>query len=207
MIDKIEENNRLSREQTAFFEHPVMVLSVKVTSSKKATVTFAFLTSLGEKTPQERFPNRQGWWGKYVEICSEKTLPEERNASLSLEKNRQLAKRTYVDLEKGAYTIDYTALQCYVIDNRSEPYRNRLTKGSYEDLMGRLRKHQGFLTTGLETARWVETGRLWETFLEKWLPDQAKKAPEPKLKQINEAGNWRSGAGAGNWRAGAKAQS
>lgn len=159
--DKISPGSEVGRQADGFFDHPVVVLKVELLSPTSALLTFAQMTSFGNRNLRQAktFPN----WQHYLPITPSSPHPDT-GILLDLEnekEKRSMRENSHICLEK-TFTLDFTAFRCYAEGQRADGYRQRLTKDSFDKLAQSLR---------LEPRRWVETNDLWETF-EKYLESQ-----------------------------------
>lgn len=85
------------------------------------------------------------------------------NILLRLEKERPedgITSPSYLALG-SIFVLDWTALQCYLARQRGGAFRYRFTKDSF---------NQSTASIVFWPCRWVETGRLWETFIDYKVP-------------------------------------
>lgn len=157
----------LSSRNPGFFDHPILVLDVKITGPRDATVQFARMTSLRKVSLQQRIHHSQ--WDQFLPIFPANPHP---NSGLLLrleneKPQRGMVDNSYVSVQEGVFSLDYRALRCYAAGQRANGYRHRLTKESFEQVVREL---------GYSSSAWIETGCLWEEFLRKHVPTVAKEA-------------------------------
>ncbi|KAG9231255.1 hypothetical protein BJ875DRAFT_517718, partial [Amylocarpus encephaloides] len=119
------------------FNHPLVVLDVKVKEPEDAMVTFAFMTSSKPSISMEILP------------LGSHPLRKDENGN---------QKSSYINTS-ATYTIPWEALQCYSGKVAPNGYRYRLTEESFGRLTERI------YGVGVLESRWVEKNALWETFL------------------------------------------
>ena len=156
--DKLIPDSRLSRQARRIFDHPVLVLAVNLTSKTTGTLTFAIMTSRGNKTLSEV---KRGRYGRFLPIAPSASQSAS-NVFLHLEndsKSRGMTENSYVSLSKGLFELDWAAFQCYSYYGRSDGFRYRLTKESFKIAA------ESF---GIEATPWIETRCLWKSFIEKY---------------------------------------
>ena len=150
----------LDRQNPGFFDHPVLVLNIEVTGPKSATIQFARMTSLRNRNLSEFQSSKQD---NYLPISP--TGPHPKNGiQLRLEKetsNRGMTDPCYVCVREGIFSVDFRALRCYAAGQRADGYRHRLKEESFNQAMSKL---------GCSPSAWIETGNLWETFLDNHVP-------------------------------------
>ena len=150
----------LAKQNSAFFDHPILVLNIEVTNARSATVQFAKMTSLGKRPlTQMSAVHRDG----YLPIFPSARHP---NSGILLylennERKRGMPDISYVSIGEGVFSLDYKALRCYAAGQKGDGYRQRLTEESFNQVMGKL---------GRSSSAWIETGGLWEEFLSKHVP-------------------------------------
>ena len=159
--DKIIPGSRLAQETEGFFDHPIVVVEVKLLSPTAALLTFAQMTSLGNRTLREA--KAAPYWQFYLPITPSAPHPTH-GIQLALENEKQkrgMTENSYIRLHEP-FTLDFTAFRCYSSGQRADGYRHRLTEDSFDQLARLLR---------MEPSQWVKTDELWETF-EKYLDSQ-----------------------------------
>ncbi len=159
--DKIIPDSEVDRKKDGFFDHPVVVLKVELLSPTAALLTFAPMTSFGNRNLQQAKAAPR--WQYYLPITPSAPHP---NTGILLDLENEKAKRgmtenSHICLEE-TFTLDFTAFRCYAIDQRADGYRHRLTKDSFDQLAQSLRMEPGI---------WIKTDALWEAF-EKFLESQ-----------------------------------
>ena len=156
---KIIPGSTLSLKEPAFFNHPVLVLDVKVTGATSASVVFAQMTSLGKRPLQDIY---RDFRDEYLPVFPSDPHPNS-NILLHLEKERPgdgMTTPSYVAL--GSYfVLDWTAFQCYSARQRGDAFRYRITEDSYSQVTASMAFWPG---------SWVKTGSLWETFIKNYIP-------------------------------------
>lgn len=146
---------KLSSCDPGFFDHPILVLNIKTTGPRDATIDFAKLTSLRNRPLEHLSLSRRG---EYLPIHPASPHPNSR-LLLRLENenaNRGMVENSYVSIQEGVFSLDYRLLRCYSAGQKADGYRHRLTKESFDLVMEKL---------GRESSPWIETGGLWEEFL------------------------------------------
>ena len=81
-----------------------------------------------------------------------------------------MVENSYVSLKEGVFCLDYRALRCYSAGQKADGYRHRLTKGSFALVMQNIKCE----SSEWVKTEWVETGDLWETFRDKYLPKEQR---------------------------------
>ena len=159
--DKIMPGSEVDRQNDGFFDHPIVVLKVELLSPIAALVTFAPMTSFGNRNLREA--KAAPHWQYYLPI--KPSAPHLTNGIL-LDLENEKAKRSMKENSHiclaETFTLDFTAFRCYSVDQRADGYRYRLTKDSFDQLAQSLRMEPGI---------WIRTDTLWETF-EKYLKSQ-----------------------------------
>ena len=153
----------LAKRHPAFFNHPILVISIEITNPRSAIVHFALMTSLGKRSLGEIEPNRQD---RYLPIYPTEPHP---NSGILLRLEDQAPKRgmigtSYLCIRDGVFSVDFRALRCYSAGRAANGYRYRLTQESFNQVMRVLDRIP---------SAWIETNRLWEQFLLKHVPSEA----------------------------------
>ena len=164
-VGKISDSN-LDRQNPGFFDHPVLILDINVTSPQSATVQFARMTSLG-KRPLSQIAS--AYQDKYLPIVPADPHPNN-GILLRLENealNRGMTAISYVSIGEGVFNLDFRALRCYAVGQKADGYRCRLTEESFNQVMSKL---------GRSPSAWIETDQLWETFLRNHVPTEGERA-------------------------------
>ena len=159
--DKIIPGSVLAQRNEGFFDHPIVVLKVELLSPTAALLTFAQMTSFGKRDLQQAKPAHL--WHYYLPIAPSDPHPSN-GIQLGLEdkkEKRGMTENSYICLGE-TFTLDFAAFRCYAAGQKTDGYRQRLTKDSFDQLARSLR---------MEPGKWVETDALWETF-EKYLESQ-----------------------------------
>ena len=159
--DKIIPGSEVDQKDDGFFDHPVVVLKVELQSPTAALLTFARMTSFGNRNLRQA--RAAAYWQYYLPMTPSAPHPTT-GILLDLEnekEKRSMKENSHICLE-GTFTLDFTAFRCYAVDQRADGYRQRLTKDSFGQLAQSLRMEPGI---------WIKTDALWETF-EKYLESQ-----------------------------------
>ena len=159
-------DHRPSSHEPSFFNHPVLILDTEVTGPRDATVRFANIRSSHRLSLRDILRSQSG---HYLPIFPTEPHPDS-GALLRLEKDgpkRDIIKNSYVSISDGIFSIDSKALQCYAVGQKADGYRHRLNKVSFEQVIREL---------GCSSSAWIETGALWETFLDNHIPPEAEEA-------------------------------
>lgn len=157
---------RLSSCDPAFFDHPILVLNIEITGPRDATVQFAKMTSLRNRS-LEHIP--LSYRDEYLPIFPASPHP---NSGLLLRLENEKSKRgmmenSCVSIREGIFSLDYKALRCYSAGQKADGYRHRLKKDSFDLVVREL---------DYSSSAWIETGSLWEEFLRKHVPTGADEA-------------------------------
>ena len=153
----------LAKRHPAFFNHPILVVSIEITNPRSATVHFTLMTSLGKRSLEGIEPNRQD---RYLPIYPTNPHP---NSGILLRLENQAPKQgmietSYVSIRDGVFSLDFRVLRCYSAGQKANGYRHRLTQESFNQVMRGLDR---------SPSAWTETNRLWEEFLLKRVPSEA----------------------------------
>lgn len=156
----------LSSRDPGFFDHPILVLKVEITSPRDATVHFAKMTSLRNRSLDQIHPSSRD---RYLPVFPASPHP---NSGLLLrleneKPNRGMVTNSYVSIHEGIFSLNYRALRCYAAGQKADGYRCRLKEESFDQAMRVL---------GDSSSAWIETGRLWEEFFRKHVPAGAEEA-------------------------------
>ena len=73
---------------------------------------------------------------------------------------------SYVSIGEGVYSRDFRALRCYVAGQKADGYWHRLREESFNIVMFAL---------GRRSSAWIQTGDLWENFIQNYIPSVGKK--------------------------------
>ena len=151
---------KLANEHPNFFDHPALILNIEISGPRSGTVQFARMTSLSGRPFSEIHPTR---WDDYLPISPTESHP---NSGIQLHLENKAPKRAmiapcYVSIGQGVFNLDFKALLCYAASQKADGYRHRLTEESFNQVMGKL---------GRSPSAWIETGQLWETFLQNHVP-------------------------------------
>ena len=152
--DKIIPGSEVDQKDDEFFDHPVVVLKVELQSPTAALLTFARMTSFGNRNLRQAKADFH--WPNYLPITPSAPHPTT-GKLLDLEnekEKRSMKENSHICLD-GTFTLDFTALRCYAVGQKADGYRQRLTKDSFEHLAQSL---------GMEPGIWIKTDALWETF-------------------------------------------
>ena len=163
--DKIVPGSKLDGQGPGFFDHPILVLRVDIRSVTLATITFAKMTSLGNRSLQEAKPGQPNRWKEYLPIEPAEAHPIS-GVLLHLEDlspKRSMTQNSYISLCEGAFSLDWRAFRCYS-KQRADGYRQRLNQESFEQVI---------YAMGLQSSPWIKTGRLWETFYDNYITASA----------------------------------
>lgn len=156
---------RLSSRDPAFFDHPILVLGIQITSPQAATVQFAKMTSLRKRSLERGV--HPAYRDEYLPLFPASPHP---NSSILLRLEHETSKRgmagiSYVSIGEGVFSIDFRALRCYAAGQKADGYRHRLTVESFDKVTQAL---------DYRSSAWIETGRLWEEFLKQHVPTTSK---------------------------------
>ena len=158
-VGEIQDPN-LARQDPGFFDHPVLVLNIEAAGPRSATVKFARMTSQ-RRRPLSLIPAHRR--GQYLPIFPSSPHPDS-GILLHLENEapkRGMLETSYVSIHDGVFSLDYRALRCYSAGQKADGYRHRLKEESFNEVMRHI---------GGNSSAWVETGCLWEHFLQKHVP-------------------------------------
>lgn len=92
------------------------------------------------------------------------TLPQNNSCLLNLEKtfeHRSMIENSFVDISVK-YEIEWQELRCYAKTQKPDGYRFRLDQPSFQKVVEEA-------TCSVESTEWIETGKLWETFIQRHL--------------------------------------
>ena len=158
-VGEIQDPN-LACQDSGFFNHPVLILNIDVTGPRSATVQFAKMTSQRGRPLSEIPSHRQV---QYLPIFPSSPHPHS-GILLHLENEapkRGMLQTSYVSIHEGVFSLDYRALRCYSPGQKADGYRHRLKEQSFNEVMRNI---------GRSPSAWIETGRLWEHFLQNHVP-------------------------------------
>lgn len=152
---------QLSSRDPAFFDHPILVLGIQITTPQAATVHFAKMTSLGKRSLEQDV--RPSYWDEYLPVFPASPHP---NSGIVLRLEHETPKRgmadnSYVSIGEGVFSLNFRALRCYAAGQKADGYRHRLTETSFDQVARAL---------DYSSSAWIETGRLWEEFLRQHVP-------------------------------------
>ena len=164
-VGEIQDPN-LAKQQPGFFDHPVLILNIDVSGPQTATVQFARMTSV-RKRPLSQIPSTQR--DNYLPIFPADPHP---NSGILLRLENEAPKRGMIKtccvcIHEGVFSLNFRALRCYSPGQKADGYRHRLKEESFNQVIRIL---------GHSSSAWIETGRLWETFLQKHVPTEGATA-------------------------------